>query len=89
MSILCPLKRRDTSIAYAAETHRPDHPPFTIDSVDIRVTDNWGYQSENGSWNGMVGMLQRREVDLGGTAMFLVKQRIGIIDYVQLYTHTK
>nr|XP_012151217.1 PREDICTED: glutamate receptor ionotropic, delta-1-like [Megachile rotundata] len=57
-------------------------------TIDIRVTDSWGYQSENGSWNGMVGMLQRREVDLGGTAMFLVKQRIGIIDYVQLYTHT-
>lgn len=36
----------------------------------------------------MIGMLQRKEIDLGGTGMFFVSQRIGVVDYVQLYTQT-
>ncbi|XP_024223520.1 uncharacterized protein LOC105680798 isoform X3 [Bombus impatiens] len=58
-------------------------------TIDFRVTNTWGYRLENGSWNGLTGMLQRREIDIGGTATYLIQQRIGVIDYVQLYTRTK
>ncbi|XP_046143786.1 ionotropic receptor 75a-like [Osmia bicornis bicornis] len=58
-------------------------------TIEIRTTNTWGYRNENGSWNGMVGMLQSRQADLGGTATFLISQRVGVIDYVQLYTRTK
>lgn len=37
----------------------------------------------------MTGMLQRREIDIGGTGTFFIPQRIGVVDYIQLYTHTR
>lgn len=58
-------------------------------TISFRVTDSWGYRSENGSWSGMTGMLQRREIDIGGTGTFFIPQRIGVVDYIQLYTHTR
>ncbi|KAI4486594.1 hypothetical protein M0804_005964 [Polistes exclamans] len=57
-------------------------------TVTFNIANSWGYRNENGSWNGMTGMLQRREIDFGGTATFFVKERIGIVKYIQLYTHT-
>lgn len=48
----------------------------------------WGYQSPNGSWGGMIGMLQRGEIDFGGTGTFLMRQRIGVIQYISLSTPT-
>ncbi|KYQ54484.1 putative glutamate receptor, partial [Trachymyrmex zeteki] len=57
-------------------------------SISFEVTNSWGYRSENGSWSGMIGMLERREIDIGGTATFLVPERIGVVQYIQLYTHT-
>ncbi|KAK2576724.1 hypothetical protein KPH14_005379 [Odynerus spinipes] len=57
-------------------------------TVTFNITNTWGYRDENGSWSGMTGMLQRREIDFGGTGTFFVKERIGIVKYIQLYTHT-
>ncbi|XP_071629010.1 ionotropic receptor 75a-like isoform X1 [Temnothorax longispinosus] len=57
-------------------------------TISFEVTNSWGYRAENGSWNGMIGMLKRREIDIGGTATFLVPERIGVVQYIQLYTHT-
>ncbi|KAF3425584.1 hypothetical protein E2986_03534 [Frieseomelitta varia] len=57
-------------------------------TIEFRVTDSWGYRDKNGTWNGMTGMLQRREIDIGGTATFFIPQRIGVVDYIQLYTRT-
>lgn len=37
----------------------------------------------------MIGMLQRREIDIGGTGTFFVKERVGVVDYLQLYTQTR
>lgn len=37
----------------------------------------------------MIGLLDRGEIDIGGTATFFVSSRIGVVDYVQLYTPTK
>ncbi|EFN88144.1 Glutamate receptor delta-2 subunit [Harpegnathos saltator] len=58
-------------------------------TVSFNITDSWGYRGENGSWNGMIGMLERREIDIGGTTTFFIPQRIGVVQYVQLYTGTR
>ncbi|XP_011862474.1 PREDICTED: probable glutamate receptor [Vollenhovia emeryi] len=57
-------------------------------TVSFAETNSWGYRDQNGSWSGMIGMLERREIDIGGTATFLVPERIGVVQYIQLYTHT-
>ncbi|KYN07283.1 Glutamate receptor U1 [Cyphomyrmex costatus] len=57
-------------------------------TISFEVTNSWGYRAKNGSWSGMIGMLERREIDIGGTATFLVPERIGVVQYIQLYTHT-
>ncbi|XP_028045567.1 probable glutamate receptor [Monomorium pharaonis] len=58
-------------------------------TISLEITDTWGYRPKNGSWNGMIGMLNRREIDIGGTASFLIPERIGIVQFVQLYAHTR
>ncbi|XP_011502004.1 PREDICTED: glutamate receptor ionotropic, kainate 2-like [Ceratosolen solmsi marchali] len=57
-------------------------------TVTFKQTNTWGYQNSNGSWGGMIGMLQRDEIDFGGTGSFLVKERIGVIQYIALSTPT-
>ncbi|KAL6448314.1 hypothetical protein ACFW04_000338 [Cataglyphis niger] len=58
-------------------------------TISFETTNSWGYRTENGSWSGMIGMLERQEIDIGGTASFLVRERIGVVQYIQLYTHTQ
>ncbi|XP_018396323.1 PREDICTED: probable glutamate receptor [Cyphomyrmex costatus] len=58
-------------------------------TVSFEVTNSWGFLSKNGSWSGMFGMLQRREIDIGGTATFFVPERVGVVQFIQLYTHTR
>ncbi|CAL1685007.1 unnamed protein product [Lasius platythorax] len=57
-------------------------------TISFEIIDSWGYRIENGSWSGMIGMLERREIDIGGTATFLVSERLGVVQYIQLYTQT-
>nr|QNL15110.1 ionotropic receptor 75u [Aulacocentrum confusum] len=55
-------------------------------TIDFTWRNTWGYQDKNGTWGGMIGLLDRGEIDIGGTATFLISSRIGVVDYVQLYT---
>ncbi|XP_029171882.1 probable glutamate receptor [Nylanderia fulva] len=57
-------------------------------TISFEITDDWGYPTKNGSWSGMIGMLKRGEIDIGGTATFLVSERLGVVQYIQLYTRT-
>lgn len=57
--------------------------------ISFEITNTWGYPNENGSWNGMTGMLERREIDIAGTPSFLVPKRISVVQHLQLYTHTR
>ncbi|KAM0733244.1 putative glutamate receptor [Formica fusca] len=57
-------------------------------TISFEITNSWGYRTENGSWSGMIGMLERRDIDIGGTATFLVSERLGVVQYIQLYTQT-
>lgn len=56
--------------------------------LSFNIANNWGH-NKNGSWDGMIGMLQRREIDIGGTGMFMLTERISVLEYIQLYTHSR
>ncbi|XP_012270313.1 glutamate receptor ionotropic, delta-2 [Orussus abietinus] len=58
-------------------------------TIEFKETDTWGYQNRNGSWNGMIGMLARREIDIGGTTTFFTKERLGVVQYISLYTSSR
>ncbi|XP_029171879.1 probable glutamate receptor [Nylanderia fulva] len=58
-------------------------------TINIEFTNTWGYPTKNGSWNGMIGMLDRREIDIGGSAAFITPERLGVVQFIQLYTCTK
>jgi hypothetical protein len=47
----------------------------------MTVTDSWGH-SINGSWTGLTGFLQREEADVGSTGMFLLKERLPVVNFV-------
>uniref|UniRef100_A0A182UG70 Ionotropic glutamate receptor L-glutamate and glycine-binding domain-containing protein n=2 Tax=gambiae species complex TaxID=44542 RepID=A0A182UG70_9DIPT len=45
-----------------------------------RRTKSWGYL-RNGKFDGMIGALSRREVDLGGSPMFFRQERHRVVSY--------
>ncbi|XP_047523024.1 glutamate receptor ionotropic, kainate glr-3-like isoform X1 [Pieris napi] len=50
-------------------------------TYNLQRTASWGYL-RNGSFDGLVGALQRKESDIGGTSVFFRKDRCEVIDYV-------
>ncbi|XP_068992023.1 ionotropic receptor 75a-like isoform X1 [Neodiprion pinetum] len=58
-------------------------------TVSFETVESWGYRASNNTWSGMIGMLDRKEIDLGGTALFFTKERIDVIQYISLYTPTR
>lgn len=63
------------------------HVFFLYGRVKFDILNKWGHKN-NGSWDGMIGMLQRREIDIGGTGSLMLTDRIPIVKYIQLYTRT-
>lgn len=57
-------------------------------SISFEITNTHGYPEKNGSWSGITGMIQRREIDIG-PAMLMMANRMEVVTYVQLYTHTR
>ncbi|XP_038117047.1 uncharacterized protein LOC6042858 [Culex quinquefasciatus] len=49
-------------------------------SFIMRRTKSWGYL-RNGTFDGMIGALSRREVDLGGSPMFFRQERHRVVSY--------
>ena len=45
------------------------------------MDSEWGTLKANGSWSGVVGMLQRREVDVSVTDLSVTEARSAVIDY--------
>ena len=45
------------------------------------VDGKWGKKSANGSWNGIVGMLIRKEVDICSGGMSVMLQRSQVMDF--------
>jgi hypothetical protein len=54
----------------------------------MAVTDTWGY-SINGSWTGLTGFLQREQADVGSTGMFVLKQRLSVVNFIAATTRTR
>lgn len=51
------------------------------------VTPSWGYLQQNGSFDGMIGMLQRGDIQLGITPAVITKDRLTVADFtVQTWT---
>ena len=59
------------------------------DRVNFEITNSWGHRTQNGSWNGMVGMLDRQEIDIGGSPAIIVVERLDVVQYVMLSVDTK
>lgn len=56
------------------------NPFFIFVRYNIQRTTSWGYL-RNGSFDGLVGALQRKESDIGGTSVFFRRDRFKYIDY--------
>ncbi|CAG9584439.1 unnamed protein product [Danaus chrysippus] len=51
-------------------------------------TNTWGYK-HNDTWSGMTGFLDREEVDIGGSPMFLTGERLSVVEYISSPTPTR
>ena len=49
--------------------------------VTYSVDGGWGTLLENNSWTGVVGMLDRKEVDVSVTDLAITEARSQVIDY--------
>lgn len=45
-------------------------------------TNSWGYPGPNGSFDGMMGQLERRQIDIGGSPAFWKLERARVSDFV-------
>lgn len=51
-----------------------------FDRFHLRRTKSWGYL-RNGTFDGMIGALRRKEIDIGGTPMFFRQERHAVVSY--------
>ncbi|XP_069104062.1 glutamate receptor ionotropic, delta-1-like isoform X1 [Argopecten irradians] len=57
---------------------------FTYDVIEPPDGD-WGLELDNGSWSGVVGMLQRKEIDLVVASLNVHSRREEVIDFTYPY----
>ncbi|XP_075217905.1 glutamate receptor ionotropic, kainate glr-3-like [Lycorma delicatula] len=50
-------------------------------TLDIQIMGDYGWKNNNGSFSGLMGLLQRGEIDLAATGIFLRHDRLDIIDF--------
>lgn len=59
-------------------------------TANLTIVDTWGYlDPKTGQVNGMVGKLIRKEVDIGGTGVYMIPSRIQHIDFITMMTDTR
>jgi len=49
--------------------------------VFVPAIGMWGYEEANGTWNGVIGMVNRGEVDVGVCDVAMHASRVAIIAY--------
>jgi len=49
--------------------------------MHLDITDSFGWDTGNNSFDGLTGKLQREESDFGGIGSFLRTDRMLVIDY--------
>ena len=47
----------------------------------VPETGLWGYEEENGTWNGVIGMVNRGEVDVGVCDVAMHASRVAVVSY--------
>ncbi|KAG7301285.1 hypothetical protein JYU34_014206 [Plutella xylostella] len=52
-------------------------------NYELKRTTSWGYLNESagGAFDGMIGALQRGEIDIGGSPVFFRAERFKVLDY--------
>ena len=54
---------------------------FTAEYIPAKPGEKWGGKTRNGTWNGMVGMLMRDEIDYSAIACGINQQRQQVVDF--------
>ena len=47
----------------------------------VSVDGYWGSEMEDGTWNGMVGMVERGEVEFGVSDFHITSDRSNVVDF--------
>ena len=47
------------------------------------IDGGWGSIKEDGTWNGMIGMILRDEIDIAVSDFYITAKRSTVIDYSQ------
>ena len=47
----------------------------------VPATGQWGYAEANGTWNGVLGMVDRGEVEVGVCDVAMSSSRVGVVSY--------
>jgi hypothetical protein len=55
--------------------------PSSFSRMQLHVTFSHGYPDSSGQFDGMLGMLQRREAELGITSLTMSPQRLAVVDF--------
>ncbi|PNF31410.1 hypothetical protein B7P43_G04078 [Cryptotermes secundus] len=50
-------------------------------TVSVPATGLWGSKDDNGAWNGVVGMVTRREAEVGVSDVTMTSDRVGVLSY--------
>uniref|UniRef100_A0A6P7FKM0 Ionotropic receptor 75a-like isoform X1 n=1 Tax=Diabrotica virgifera virgifera TaxID=50390 RepID=A0A6P7FKM0_DIAVI len=74
-----------TKVNYFLLEHVAD---FINAKLNLSFEDTWGYKVNNSDYSGMMGHLLRKEVDIGGTPLFILEERIDLLDYIAMPTAT-
>ena len=56
---------------------------FIYSVVDVNFGNEFGHQMMNGSWTGLIGALQKRELDMTNNMIILHNDRREIVDFLR------
>lgn len=49
--------------------------------LNVQRIDSWGYKQHDGHFDGLVGLLERREIDFGSSPLLYKLDRMPVVDY--------
>lgn len=54
--------------------------------IYVSKEDEWGNRREGGKWTGLIGMLQRGEVDIAVSSLLITRKRLEVVDFSYPYS---
>ncbi|KAJ8675667.1 hypothetical protein QAD02_011453 [Eretmocerus hayati] len=58
-------------------------------TLNYTISDNWGYRLKNGSYDGMTGYLHRKEIDVSGSSLIFLHERLEAAQFIGLSYPTR